>query len=148
VLPVFLLVLLAVFDFGRGVFLYNGLTNAAREGARLAIVNQDKSLISQRVQDMTFAGAVSNAGNLNDLVSFRRSGPNTDPLTNPVCTTPDVGCIAVITARSDWAMITPIIGSIIGTVNLKAQSELPIEFTCPNANIPAYTSSASCPRQP
>jgi Flp pilus assembly protein TadG len=49
VLPVFLLLTLAVFDIGRGVFLYVGLTNAAREGARLAIVNQDKALISDRI---------------------------------------------------------------------------------------------------
>ena len=41
VLPVFILVLVSLFDLGRAVFVYNTLTNAAREGARLAIVNQD-----------------------------------------------------------------------------------------------------------
>ena len=40
VIPIFLLLLVALFDLGRAVFAYNTLTNAAREGARMAIVNQ------------------------------------------------------------------------------------------------------------
>ena len=47
VLPIFLLIVMALFDIGRGVFIYNGLTNAAREAARLAIVNQDKAMVAQ-----------------------------------------------------------------------------------------------------
>ena len=43
VFPIAILVLMAVFDVGRAVFVYNGLTNAAREGARLAAVNQDEA---------------------------------------------------------------------------------------------------------
>src|SRR4029077_3264030 len=42
VIPIFLLLLIAIFDMGRAVFAYNTLTNAAREGARIAIVNQYK----------------------------------------------------------------------------------------------------------
>jgi hypothetical protein len=38
VLPVFLLIILALFDTGKGVFTYNSLGQAAREGARLAAV--------------------------------------------------------------------------------------------------------------
>ncbi len=38
VLPVFLLILLAIFDSGKGVYSYNTLAQAAREGARLAAV--------------------------------------------------------------------------------------------------------------
>jgi Flp pilus assembly protein TadG len=148
VLPVFLLLLFGLIDVGRGVFLYNDLTNAAREGARLAIVNQEKSLIAQRVQALTFAGTISNLGNLDDLdplslVTFRRSGPDSkDPLKNEVCASPDVGCIAVVRARADWSLFTPIASSIIGTLSLEARSEMPIEYTCPSA----YTST--CPRQP
>lgn len=148
VLPVGLILLLGVFDIGRAVFLYNGLTNAAREGARLAVVNQDKALVVQRVQDQTFAGVLANAGDPNDLVSFRDEEPNDDPLTNPACSPMATGCIAVVTARSDWSAITPIIGSIIGPINLAARSEMTIEFVCPNPSIPAYNSSSACPRQP
>jgi Flp pilus assembly protein TadG len=149
VLPVFLLLALAVFDIGRGVFLYVGLTNAAREGARIAIVNQDKALIGQRVAAATFAGAVANLGDLDNLVSFRSRNPDIDdPLNNAECPTAAIGCIAVVRPQAEWTLITPIVGSIIGPITLTARSEMPIEFTCPNASIPAYASSASCPRQP
>jgi Flp pilus assembly protein TadG len=149
VFPIAILLLLAVFDAGRAVFLYNGLTNAAREGARLAVVNQDKSLVGQRVQATAFAGSISNIGNLNDLVSYYKQTPSaTDPTTNPQCTTVVTGCVAVVIARSTWTAITPIIGQLIGPINFQARSELPVEFVCPNPAIPAYATSAGCPKQP
>lgn len=148
VFPLVMILLLAVFDVGRAVFLYNGLTNAAREGARLAVVNQDKALIVQRVQGQTFAGTLSNAGDPNDVVTFRRQLPNDDPMSNAQCAPMATGCIAVVVAQSDWTAITPIIGALIGPLSLTARSELPVEFVCPNPNIAAYASSSACPRQP
>jgi Flp pilus assembly protein TadG len=148
VLPIALVLLLAVFDVGRVVLIYNGLTNSAREGARLAVVNQDKGLIAQRMQAMTFATALANAGDLNDVASFRKELPNADPLANPQCSPMVIGCVAVVTARADWSAITPIIGMLVGPISLTARSELPVEFVCPNPNIAAYASSSSCPRQP
>ena len=53
VLPIFLLILVALFDLGRAVFAYNTLTNAAREGVRLAIVNQDTASIIARAKSQT-----------------------------------------------------------------------------------------------
>ena len=40
IFPVMMLLLVAMFDAGRLVFAYNDITNAARVGARVAIVNQ------------------------------------------------------------------------------------------------------------
>ena len=40
VLPIFLLIVFGVFELGRAVFAYNTVANAAREGARVAAVNQ------------------------------------------------------------------------------------------------------------
>lgn len=37
-LPIFLLILVALFDFGRGVYTYNGLSEAAREISRITSV--------------------------------------------------------------------------------------------------------------
>jgi len=147
VFPILILVLVAVFDVGRAVFLYNNLTNAAREGARFAIVNQDKGAIVARIQAETFAGALSNAATPNDVISFRRQGPNLDALTNPECdpTKIAVGCVAVVTAKTDWSAITPIIGRIIGPIQFVARTELPVELTCPNPDIPAYMLASACP---
>jgi TadE-like protein len=43
VLPVFLVVVLGIFDFGRVIWAQSNLDNAAREGARYAIVHGDAS---------------------------------------------------------------------------------------------------------
>lgn len=40
IFPLVLFLLLAFFDFGRGVFYYSSLSNAVREGTRAAVVNK------------------------------------------------------------------------------------------------------------
>jgi hypothetical protein len=150
VFPIAMLVLMAVFDVGRAVFVYNGLTNAAREGARLAAVNQDEVMIGQRVTSMTFGSGVTNLSDP-DFVRFHREGPNlATPTSNPVCPTGDiaVGCVAIVNAESDWSAITPIIGQIMGPITFTARSEVPVEFVCPNLAIAEYATSDLCPKQP
>jgi hypothetical protein len=147
VFPIAMLILIAVFDVGRAVFAYNGLTNAAREGARLAAVNQDPALIKLRVKGMTFGTSITNLASPT-FVKFYKEGPLNDPTLNPVCATMAVGCVAVVKAESNWSAITPIIGQVIGPITFKSDSEVPVEFVCPNPNIPAYALSSSCPRQP
>jgi hypothetical protein len=53
VLPIFVLFMVAIFDLGRAAFAYNTLTNAAREGARMAIVNQYRPSIIARAKQQT-----------------------------------------------------------------------------------------------
>lgn len=51
---VFLMLLMAIFDFGRGIYINNGLSQAAREVARAASVDQGTSgysVAAQRVID-------------------------------------------------------------------------------------------------
>jgi Flp pilus assembly protein TadG len=150
VFPIALIVLFGVFDVGRAVFIYNGLTNAAREGARLAIVNQDVAMVEKRVQDAAFGSAISNIGDPADpVVAFYREEPDLDdPTQNDLCEPAIVtGCVAVVTARADWSAITPIISAIIGPIPLTARSELPVEFVCPNIKYPSYATSDLCPNQ-
>ncbi len=150
VFPIALIVLFGIFDVGRLVFVYTGLTNGVREGARLAIVNQDAGSVEQRVQDTSFGSAISNILDpLDPVVAFYKEEPNfDDATTNPECTTIVTGCVAVVTARVDWSAITPIIGSIIGPITLTGRSELPVEFVCPNAKYPSYATANLCPKQP
>src|SRR5256885_7822484 len=77
VIPIFLLMLIALFDFGRAVFSYNTLTNAAREGARFAIVNQDKPSIIAWAKSQT---AIAELNIPNVDVYFKQSEPNSDPM--------------------------------------------------------------------
>jgi Flp pilus assembly protein TadG len=49
VLPIFLLLLFGMIDFGRGFYTWLLVTNAAREGARVAAVQSDNSAINTRI---------------------------------------------------------------------------------------------------
>lgn len=52
VLPLFLLMLAGIVDFGMGLATSITVTNAAREGARLGVVNPSPSAITARVQSV------------------------------------------------------------------------------------------------
>jgi Flp pilus assembly protein TadG len=149
VVPVFLLLVLGLFDVGRAVFIYNGLTNAVREGARLAIVNQNKDMILERAQAMAFGVGIETDSD--SLTSFWRQLPNSDDVTdNDACPADGVpvGCIAVVEAEATWEAITPILGNLIGPLPLTARSEVAVEFKCPNPNIDEYDNpdGSECPR--
>lgn len=144
VFPIVLFLMLMLLDAARAVFVYNGLTNAAREGARLAIVNQDPVHVGDRIEATLFGSSVTNLGDTT-LVRYHKSQPNADALANDECDPISVGCVAVVTPQTSWSLITPILSSVIGPMNFEARSELPIELVCPGA---AYASSADCPRQP
>jgi len=146
-LPVLLLVILSVFDIGRAVFIYNSITNAAREGARLAIVNQTEASIDQRVIEQ--AGGIETDVTKVD-VTYWSAGPNADPLQNAPCngvgSNPplSIGCVAVVDYEASWRAITPVIGSILGPITMHSRAALPIEFMCPNST----TAAGACPKQP
>ena len=152
VFPIFIVMVFGLFDIGRAVFTYNSLTNAAREAARLAIVNQDEALVASRARDMAFGVAIDTTDP--DLVAYYRKGPNPDVETNDECDNSDeereisVGCVALIRPTTTWTAITPVIGTLIGPISLEARSELPIEFVCPTAAVPEFSTSTACPKQP
>ena len=67
VLPIVILLFLGMVDFGRALFLYNNLTNAAREGARFGAAEMpapDTVLIRQRVEQriQDFSGVAAATG--------------------------------------------------------------------------------------
>lgn len=143
VIPLFLLLLMVVFDFGRAVFAYNSVTNAAREGARLAIVNQSSaSIVARAEQQSSIAETVAPGAS----VEFRESSPSADYLTNPVCSPVALDCVAVVTFETTYRPITPLVSAILfpSGVTLKARSIEQLEFVCPNS----VTAAAACPRQP
>lgn len=51
VLPIFLILIFAIVDFGMGFHSWITVTNSAREGARLGAVRADAPSIEQRVRD-------------------------------------------------------------------------------------------------
>src|SRR4026207_1958955 len=76
VFPVLIIMLIAIFDFGRLVSAYNAITNAAREGARVGIINRTESGIQDEVISRgTSLGLV--AGDV--VVTYVRSDAPTQP---------------------------------------------------------------------
>lgn len=144
VIPLFLVLVIGTFDLGAGVFAYNSVTNAAREGVRLAIVNQDQTAIETRAIEST---AIAETQAPNVVVAFHRPGPNADPTLNPQCSSPiPVGCVAIVSFQTTYRPFTPIIAAIVFPtgVTMNARSVLPVEYSCPTGLIPA----SQCPKQP
>lgn len=65
VLPIILLLFLGMIDFGRALFLYNNLANAAREGARFGAAKVLPQPTKQEVEDYANARIKEFSGNAN-----------------------------------------------------------------------------------
>jgi hypothetical protein len=123
VLPILLILLLGVLDFGRAIAAYNSVSNAARSGARVAIVNQDLAAIEAAVE--------SEGISLGDIeVEF-------DPDVNnkPACPAddccPQIGCIVEVRVTSSYVPATPIFSNIVGTIDVSSATRMPIESVSP-----------------
>jgi Flp pilus assembly protein TadG len=120
VLPILVLILLGVFDFGRAVFAFNTVENAAREAIRVAIVDQKPSLVEGEGKQAAIGlppAAVDVAFSITEC-------PGTEVR---------IGCIAHVVVDHEWRAITPIIGGLIGPIQLSSTTEMPIErvYTSP-----------------
>jgi Flp pilus assembly protein TadG len=147
VIPIFLLVLVAIFDLGRAVFAYNTLTNAAREGARIAIVNQYKPTIVARAKQQT------QIVELNDpsvTVDFYQVNADGTPDTSRQCALVAVGCLAVVSFEATYQPITPLVSNILfkNGVTMTARAVLSVEYSCPALDPTDGVAAANCPKQP
>jgi hypothetical protein len=144
-LPIFILLLTSAFDIGRFVIAQTALTNAAREGVRLAVVNQTQTEIEGRVQQMAFLTSPTLQV---PLYLARPPAVNDTNLgDNAQCAPITQNCIAVIRLSADLSPITPIVSSILGPITLTSTAMQPVEFVCPNPAIPGFTTPDSCPKQ-
>lgn len=140
VLPIFILLLLGVLDLGRAIYAFNTVNNAAREGARHAIVDQTIAHIKDEGAsaasaldllpadvDVDFRNAVTpnSPGSCSGLVAGDDN--NTDAI---------VLCLAVVTVTYDYAAATPIIGNIIGPLELTGRSAFKVDFNCEGPECP------------
>ena len=146
VIPLFLVLLVGIFDLGRAVFAFNTLTNAAREGARIAIVNQYKPSIIERAKQQT---AIVELNDPSVSIDFYQVKPDGTPDTATKCALIAVGCLAVVSFEATYHPITPFISNILfkDGVTMTARSVLSVEYSCP-LNPTDKVAAASCPKQP
>lgn len=132
VLPIIVLLLFGVLDLGRGVFVYNTLSEAARQANRLAIVDQDPARI--RAEAVAYAPAVGLATSGVD-VCFKAPGTSQRNCLNTTdaCSPAQIGCLAIVTTRITFTAVTPVLGALAPPIRISSTSIGPIEHVCPTS---------------
>ena len=146
VFPIIVLLFFGVLDVGRAVYAYTSIGNAAREGARVAAVNQldpgpghtgcnedtpIEDLSNPRWWPKSCAATAAVSLGLTPAnVTVSYAPP---PGTTLICTSGSlhVNCIATVTVTYTWSAITPVIGGFIGPLNLSSTSQIPLDRVFP-----------------
>ncbi|HEY4690793.1 MAG TPA: TadE/TadG family type IV pilus assembly protein [Anaerolineae bacterium] len=132
VLPIIVLSIFAILDMGRAVYAFSTISNSARAGARVAIVDQTIATIQQSAVSQSVALGASAA----DVVVCFKSGtstqqtcsqPATDPCPNPYL----IGCLAIVTMNHQFTPVTPIISSIVPSIAMSSTTRMSIERVNP-----------------
>jgi Flp pilus assembly protein TadG len=123
IIPIFLLLVFAIVDFGMGLYSWITVTNAAREGARLGTVGANMTAIEDRVRDT--------AGNLDD----ENLSVAVTNCVSGCATTGDPGESIAVEVDYEYQLITPLAnvldiisgGDIGPTLTFSATSEMRLE---------------------
>lgn len=147
VVPIIVLLIVGFVEVGRAVSAYNTVANAARQGARVAAVNQlDPSPPvtdcdeSRPIEDPANAHwtirscaavAASSLGVQASAVTVSYAAP---PGTSLACSAPGglhVGCIASVRVAYTYSISTPFVSTLIGPINMSSTSTMPLERVFP-----------------
>jgi Flp pilus assembly protein TadG len=153
-LPILILLLMGIFDFGRAIYAYNTVNNAAREAVRVAIVDQNCNTVGQVAKEHAASLEVSWAyngaltpgaacyGGAQDIhIQYLEASYAGDDSAAPQdfsdscdagqpagpTTGTRVGCIAEVTVTYRYTAATPVIGNLVGALTLKGVAQQPIE---------------------
>ena len=121
ILPMMLLVVMGIFDLGRGIYMYSAVHNAAREGARYGAIDHCNATA---IQD----AARSVSGDLGSSFTIDTPLKVYSPDGQPER--------IVVTVRYNFQTVTPLIGSFLGSggnIELVGQARQLIEVreSCP-----------------
>jgi Flp pilus assembly protein TadG len=129
ILPIFVLILAGIFDFGRAIYAYNTLLNASREAARQAVVDQTLTHIEDRAIDHAVALGLT----ASDVqVDYRQAstpdaaGSCDANLDSPLI----VGCVAVVRVEYTYDAAVPLITALVGQIQLAGESRFPVHHNC------------------
>jgi hypothetical protein len=139
---VIVLIAVACIDIGRAVWSYTTIANAARQGARVAAVNQVATVTecdeSRPIEDPSNAHwsirgcaltAGAQLGITTSNVTISYAAP---PSTTVVCSpTIHIGCIASVTVTYAFAPSTPFLSTILPAISMTSTSQMPVERVFP-----------------
>jgi Flp pilus assembly protein TadG len=125
IFPILILVFVALFDLGRAVYAWSTISDAARTAGRIAIVDQDETLIKNAAVAQALAlGLTPDAVTVTypTLGAAGDFGVQCEPIRVR-------SCIAQIVVTYDFNPATPVLGNIIGVIHLSSTTRIPIEHT-------------------
>lgn len=111
VIPIFVLLLLGLFDIGRAVLNYTTVANAAREAARVAVVNQDPVAVRAAAKQAG-TGLSLQDSDIDLTECFAQE------------------CLYSVTVEFDFTPSTPLIGDLFNPM-LASTATMPVEFENP-----------------
>jgi hypothetical protein len=106
VLPLLLTILLGTLDLGRAFYTYIALTNAAREAARYAAVNDANASLSQVQGELDAPSGTDISGCAPGSLSFTGSGGGR-------------GYAYTVKVSCQFVLVTPFMSTIVGAVGNK-----------------------------
>lgn len=119
---VFLMLVMAIVDFGRGIYMYNGVSQAAREVARTMSVHPGSPLGSSADATDTFNVQKRLVPNLQDP-TFACVAADTYAVVTRPCIPGDLVRVEV---TAPFQPVTPLLGAF-GPFNLKGSSTVEIQ---------------------
>jgi hypothetical protein len=106
------------------VFAYNDITNSAREGARVGVVDQTAANIQSDVIAQSTSLSLT-SGQVD--VKYCKSDGTSCSTAKPT----SLDALVQVEVTYSWRAITPIVGTIIGPITVKSVSRMPIERVYP-----------------
>lgn len=123
ILPIFILILFGLFDFGRAIFAYHTISSASREAARLAIVDQVPAHLRAEARASAVSLRIEDSQVDITFLSADESGPC--DMSKSM-----YGCIAIIEVEYGYIPATPGIAALVGSLTLTASTHTPVESKC------------------
>jgi Flp pilus assembly protein TadG len=120
---IFLVLMMAIVDLGRGIYMFNGVSEAAREIARVASVHPGTTFGGPEITAVvnTQKKLIPNLGNPTFACVDIDGGPGLDPQYG-TCPT---GAQVTVTISAPYGPVTPLMG-LVGTWNMQSTSSVRI----------------------
>jgi Flp pilus assembly protein TadG len=134
IIPIFIFLVMGIFDLGRAVYGFNTINNAARQAARHAIVDQTPAHV---LTEATQSGVNLGTQPADVTIDYRSAST---PTVAGSCASLAINCLATVKVQYSWQAATPVIGALLGTIVMTGESQFPIESVCVEPTQP------SCPK--
>ena len=123
VLPILLVLVVGILEFGIAFRTYQVVTNSAREGARTAVLRTDLDEVIDRVEDYLESGGL---GSGQATITVSCGGAALDPEVGGRCSRGQIATVEVSHPVS-FAMLGAILGQVFGVDQVRSVSRMRTE---------------------